>query len=156
MNRDEMTAVYDDQHFLFGLFFSFGNRLQAAGDAFYEEITCKQFFLTICLGMFRENHPTINELSDVMGSSHQNVKQIVNKMEKNDYVETYTDVNDKRKIRVRGTEKLEKLGQEYDEKGTEFLNLLYKGVSEEDIRTTCQTMVALEQNLIKIRQNMKN
>ena len=46
MRIDDVRSRYDNKHFLFGLFFSFGNRLQAAGDAFYDEITSKQFFLS--------------------------------------------------------------------------------------------------------------
>ena len=41
MRVDDGRSRYDNKHFLFGLFFSFGNRLQAAGDAFYDEITSK-------------------------------------------------------------------------------------------------------------------
>lgn len=64
--------------FLLGLLSAFENRYQAKADSFFKEITWKQFFAIICIQMCKEN-PTINELSDIMGSSHQNVKQILNK-----------------------------------------------------------------------------
>ena len=54
-----------------------------AADAFFKEITWKQFFAIICINLCKEA-PTINELSDVMGSSHQNVKQILLRLEKKD------------------------------------------------------------------------
>lgn len=150
MSRDDMMSVYDNKHFLFGLFFSIGNRLQTAADAFYEEITCKQFFLSICVGLFQDSHPTINELADVFGSSHQNVKQIINKMEKNGYLKTYIDPDDKRKTRVCGTTKLEELGMKYNEKADQFLNSLYEGIKEEDLEITCRTVAAIDKNLIKM------
>ena len=60
--------------FLLGLLSAFDNRYQAAADAYFKEITWKQFFAIICINLCKEP-PTLNELSDVMGSSHQNVKQ---------------------------------------------------------------------------------
>lgn len=44
MDRNQLLEGMDNERILFGLFFVFGNRLQAAGDSFYDEITCKQFF----------------------------------------------------------------------------------------------------------------
>ena len=41
----EVLNIMPPQYGLFGLLFAFMNRLQATGDSFYEEITCKQFFL---------------------------------------------------------------------------------------------------------------
>ena len=60
--------------FLLGLLSAFDNRYQAAADAYFKEITWKQFFAIICINLCKEP-PTLNELSDVMGSYHQNVKQ---------------------------------------------------------------------------------
>ena len=77
MNMD--NVVFGDmppQAFLLGLLSAFDNRFQASADAFFKEITWKQFFAIICINLCKEA-PTINELSEVMGSSHQNVKQIL-------------------------------------------------------------------------------
>ena len=152
MERDKLLQGMDTGKALFGLFFAFGNRLQAAGDAFYEEITCKQFFLLICLSLFTEEPPTINDLSRVMGSSHQNVKQIVNKLEKSGFVMTLCDQEDKRKIRVMPTEKLAELGEKYEQQENEFMKQFYEGISEEELQLTFRVMSKLESNLIDIRR----
>ena len=68
--------------FLLGLLSAFDNRYQACADKFFQEITWKQFFAIICINLC-EGAPTLNELSDIMGTSHQNVKQILLKMERN-------------------------------------------------------------------------
>ena len=86
MEREMLLQGMDTRYALFGTFFAFHNRLQATGDAFYQEITCKQFFLIICLELFGENAPTIRELAEVMGSSHQNVKQIADKLERSGFI----------------------------------------------------------------------
>lgn len=147
MDREELLKGVDSKKILFGLFFAFANRLQAVGDTFYEEITCKQFFALICLSLFQENNPTINELSEVMGSSHQNVKQIILKLEKKGYVRIVKDEKDKRKQRICITEGLKKLELKYNEKEKEFMNRLYKGISINDIQTTIQVIKTMEENL---------
>lgn len=155
MNKNKMLEGIDRKRALFGLFFTFDNRLQTAGDAFYEEITCKQFFLLICLALFNDNPPTISELSEVMGSSHQNVKQIINKLELGGYLHTYFDKEDRRKLRVVPTEKIARLGEKYRTKELEFLDRFYEGVSEEEIELAFKTISKIEDNLISIRKEFK-
>ena len=101
------------QAFLLGLLSAFDNRYQAAADAFFKEITWKQFFAIICINLCKEA-PTLNELSDVMGSSHQNVKQILLKLEKKGFVSFITDPNDKRKQRILVTDSCREFLEEND------------------------------------------
>ena len=90
MNNDfDMNMVKFEemppQPFMLGLLSAFDNRFQACADKFFKEITWKQFFAIICINICKEN-PTINELSEVMGSSHQNVKQLLLKLESKGFV----------------------------------------------------------------------
>ena len=73
------------QYFLLGLLSAFENRFQAMADKMMGEISWKQFFAIICIQMCKEA-PTINDLSDVLGSSHQNVKQILLKLEAKGFI----------------------------------------------------------------------
>ena len=77
----------DASLFLLGLLSAFDNRYQAKADNFFEEISWKQFFAIICINLSKES-PTIKELAEIMGSSHQNVKQILNKLEDKGFVRT--------------------------------------------------------------------
>ena len=102
MNYDEMVnnsqVTFGDmplQPFLLGLLSAFDNRFQASADTFFKEITWKQFFAIICINLCKES-PTLNELSEIMGSSHQNVKQILNKLSDKGFVEMIQDEEDKR------------------------------------------------------------
>lgn len=61
-------------YFLLGLLSAFENRFQAVADGTMKEISWKQFFAIICINMCKEK-PTVKELAEIMGSSHQNVKQ---------------------------------------------------------------------------------
>ena len=59
-------------YYLLGLISAFENRFQAVADSVMKEISWKQFFAIICINMCKQP-PTLKELSDVLGSSHQNV-----------------------------------------------------------------------------------
>ena len=82
ITTDDVLNVMPPQMGLFGLLFAFMNRLQAAGDAFYKEITCKQFFLLACMNLYQDEAPTANEMAETMGCSRQNVKEILNSLAK--------------------------------------------------------------------------
>ena len=106
MERDESNVLesakvqkMERRYFLFGLLNAFTNRLQAEGNLFFEEISWKQCFAMICIQMF-EQPPTLKELAQVMGSSHQNVKQLLLKLQDASYVNLLEDEKDKRKQRI--------------------------------------------------------
>lgn len=152
MDRQDRINKVDTKKALFGLFFSFGNLLQQAGDIFYEEISAKQFFLLICLSLF-ETPPTLNELCEVMQCSHQNAKQIALKLEKLEFVKFIQDKEDKRKVRIMLTDKMLSFSKKYEKKEIEFMDHLYQGIDDEQIEATFKTMLGIENNLIKIKEN---
>ena len=132
---------------LFGLLFAFMNRLQAAGDSFYDEITCKQWFLLACMNLYTKEAPTANELAETMGCSRQNVKEILNALTKKEILVLEQDKNDKRKQRIYVTDKQKKLAKKYQNKELDFLQTLYAGISDEEIRSVFQIISKMEKNL---------
>lgn len=147
MEPREMINSMDKRFALFGYFFAMSNRLQTVGDRFYEEITCKQFFLMICLRLFENGAPTINELSEIMGCSHQNVKSIAGKLEEKGYLEIRPDSDDARKLRIRLTSKADSLTQKYQKKELDFIDMLFTGISDKQIETTFKTLEKMEENI---------
>lgn len=137
---------YDSKHLLFGTLFMISNRLQSIGDRFYKEITTKQWFLLAALNTF-EYAPTFNELSSLMGSSHQNVKQIALKLQQKGYVEIETDPEDRRKSRIRLGKESGELQAAYAAKEDDFLNGLYKGIPEAQLKTTIDTLNTMMKNM---------
>lgn len=135
--------------FLLGLLSAFENRYQTVADSFFSEITWKQFFAIICINLCREN-PTINELSDIMASSHQNVKQILLKLEKKGFVELRVDEQDRRKQRVYVTEKCERFCQSTKSESENKIRQMFDGIPEEQIITAIQTIAKMERNLEKL------
>lgn len=135
--------------FLLGLISAFENRYQAKADYFFEDISWKQFFAIICINLCNEN-PTIKELADIMGSSHQNVKQILNKLEDKGYIAISADSEDRRKQRVFITDKTRAFCEEHDEGSKMIVGKIFEGISEEDIQTVIRTFMQMENNLEEI------
>lgn len=156
MNFDEQMKVTNvkfgdmpPQAFLLGLLSAFDNRYQACGEKFFKEITWKQFFAIICINLCKDP-PTINELAEVMGSSHQNVKQILLKLERKGFIELYTDNVDKRKQRIQLTNECLDFCEKNDEASRVIIAKIFDGVDEKSLMNTIQTILKMEKNLEKI------
>ena len=134
------------EYFLLGLMSAFENRFQTIADNTMKEISWKQFFAIICINMCKEP-PTLKELSDILGSSHQNVKQILLKLEKKKFIEFQTDESDKRKQRIVLTDHCREFCEKNDEMSMIVMKKMFEGIPEKDIITTIQTITKIENNL---------
>ena len=133
-------------YYLLGLLSAFENRFQAMADNMMKEISWKQFFAIICINMCKEP-PTLKDLSDVLGSSHQNVKQILIKLENKGFVEFKTDDADKRKQRIVLTKKCQNFCEKNNDMSIKIMAKMFEGVPEKDIQTTIKTITKIEKNL---------
>ncbi|MBQ2276845.1 MAG: MarR family transcriptional regulator [Lachnospiraceae bacterium] len=133
-------------YFLLGLLSAFENRFQAVADKTMEEISWKQFFAIICINLCKEK-PTINELAEIMGSSHQNVKQILLKLEKKGFVNIVTDEKDKRKQRIELTKYCIEFCEKNQETSSHIMKKMFTGIPEEQLQVTIQTIIQIEDNL---------
>lgn len=133
-------------YYLLGLLSAFENRFQAMADSQMQEISWKQFFAIICIKLCKQP-PTLRELSDVLGSSHQNVKQILLKLEAKGYIEFFQDENDKRKQRIRLTKKCIRFCEKNNEMSMKIMSKMFEGIPEKDIKTTIRTITRIEKNL---------
>ncbi len=143
--RLDFTGI-PSNYYLIGLLSAFENRFQAMADSMMKEISWKQFFAIICINMCKEP-PTIKELSDVLGSSHQNVKQILIKLEGKGFVEFREDAVDKRKQRIVLTKKCQDFCEKNNGMSIQIMAKMFEGVSEKDIQTTVRTITRIEKNL---------
>lgn len=139
-------------YFLLGLLSAFENRFQAVADSTMKEISWKQFFAIICINLCKDR-PTVKELAEIMGSSHQNVKQILLKLEKKGFVSIAVDQNDKRKQRIELTDYCRDFCSKNDEMTTNIMKKMFAGVSEEQLQVTIQTIIQIEDNLKEISEH---
>ncbi len=136
----------ETSYFLLGLLSAFDNRFQAVADRMIGEVSWKQFFAIICINLCKES-PTIKELATIMGSSHQNVKQILLKLEKKGFVDIMQDKEDKRKQRVILTERCIEFCNANDEMSAMAVSTMFDGISLEQLQITIQTIMKMEDNL---------
>ena len=141
----------ESSYFLIGLLSAFENRFQAVADSTMKEISWKQFFALICINMCKEK-PTVKELAEIMVSSHQNVKQILLKLEKKGFVSITADESDKRKLRIELTEYCKEFCAKNDEMAMNIMRKMFEGVSNEQLQVTIQTIIHIEDNLKEIRE----
>ena len=139
-------------YYLIGLLSAFENRFQAMADNMMQEISWKQFFAIICINMCKEP-PTLKELSDILGSSHQNVKQILLKLEKKGFIRFEQDEADKRKQRIVLTKECRKFCEKNDDMSQKTMMGMFEGITEKDIKTTIKTIISIEKNLKGILEN---
>ena len=136
----------ESPYFLLGLLSAFDNRFQTTADKLIGEMSWKQFFTVICISMCREA-PGIKELASILGTSHQNLKQILLKLEKKGFVQLETDARDKRRQRAHLTEKCLAFCKENDKIGTQVMQQLFDGIAPEELQTTIRTVMQMENNL---------
>ncbi len=139
----------ENTFFLVGLLNEFMNRFQTVGDRFFKEMSWKQCFVLICIRLFEEP-PTLKELSELMGSSHQNIKQMLLKLEKGGYVEFVPDETDRRKQRIVVTNRAEDFSQKYDAASAEFMKNLFENIDAKSLETTVATIIQMDNQLKKM------
>ncbi len=115
------------------------NRTTEKGD-----LSLKQLMLLIVVGTMG-NEPTIKEVSDVLATSHQNVRALLNQLEKKDFVTTYSDEKDKRITRIKLKEGKEAYWAERNDRDMKLIESLFEGLPLEDIQVTAKTLMALDQ-----------
>ncbi len=139
----------ESSYFLIGLLSAFENRFQAVADHAMKEISWKQFFAIVCINLCKSS-PTVKELAEIMGSSHQNVKQILLKLEKKGFVKITVDEKDKRKQRIELTAYCGEFCARNEEMSTNIMKKMFEGISEEQLTATIQTIMQIEDNLKEI------
>jgi DNA-binding MarR family transcriptional regulator len=131
---------------LIGHINEFNNRFQAAGDTLLDEVSWKQVFTLRCVALF-DQPPTIKELGEFTGSSHQNIKQILLKLEKAGFVALEQDEKDRRKLRVILTEKASKLYESNTGLRDQYISKLFEGITGKDIGIAIGLFRKLDENL---------
>jgi DNA-binding MarR family transcriptional regulator len=96
-------------------------------------ITSKQWFLLLGLFNAFDKPPTIKELANEMGSSHQNVKQVALKLQEKGMIILEKDKKDLRATRLIPTEKSYKFLQDSSEDGRKFMSAFYSGIDDDNL-----------------------
>lgn len=87
-------------HQTWSTLFSTANKLQITGDKYLKKLTIRQIMVLIAIIHLPENETTLNNIAKMLGTSKQNVKQIVSSLEKKDYLKTFICPKDHRALNI--------------------------------------------------------
>lgn len=120
---------------VFGQIFFAANLLQTISDRTFksEGLTTKQWMLLAAVERAFDEPPGIKELASIMGSSHQNVKQIALKLRTAGYVDLVQDEKDKRVLRVHLTDKVKAVFSKRHDKDARFISEMFDAFTEDEI-----------------------
>lgn len=141
----------NDQEYIFASMLLIANKMDTLLERSMSKynITAKQWFmLIVTVNAFKES-PSIKEIAKVMGSSHQNVKQLALKLEAKGMVLLEKDKKDLRATKVILTKVCFDLFKLLEKEGFVFMNKFYKEINSKQLN---ETRIFINQ----IMDNLKN
>lgn len=129
------------------------NRLQAIMDKDMEDITAKQWLALTMIDAFPEP-PTLKEISDISGVTHQSMRQIVDKLIEKGLLEVVPDKRDKRAIRLMKTEAAKNIRNRDTERNWSFVFELFSCLEEDEAMTFCTALEKLCNKLNEKKENL--
>jgi DNA-binding MarR family transcriptional regulator len=129
-----------DQEYIFASMLLIANKMDTLLERSLSKynITAKQWFmLIVTVNAFKES-PSIKEIAQIMGSSHQNVKQLALKLEAKGMVLLEKDKKDLRATKVILTKECFELFKLLEKEGFVFMKKFYKEIKNsqlKDVRT---------------------
>ncbi|MDR2974115.1 MAG: MarR family transcriptional regulator, partial [Propionibacteriaceae bacterium] len=133
-------------HVAFGAIFGLANRLQRTIDSVLPDITAKQFWVMLVLSLFDEP-PTLSELAQAADTSHQNVRQLLKKLEAKGFVKLTPDAKDSRALRIVTTPAADEWGASTDAQAEDFLSAIFAGVTPAELDRLAQTLLTIHSTL---------
>lgn len=134
---------------LFAYIFLLAQRLEYISDKLLKQdtLTTKQFLLLALTEKAFDHHPSLKEVADELGTSHQNVRMMANKLEKKGFIKIFKDSDDKRVNRLKTTE----VNKNYWDIKSDYLveNVLgmFKEFSDEEVETMYSQVIRLYNEL---------
>ncbi|MDU6877348.1 MarR family winged helix-turn-helix transcriptional regulator [Clostridium tepidum] len=140
----------DKRYHIFGMLFLLANKLETLGNNFLGELTTKQWFFMLILMNFFKESPTLSELANEMGTSHQNTKQIAIKLEEKGFLVMEKDTKDKRILRLTPTNKIQKYIKLRENKDHFFIEKFFNILTKEEIKNIYESFTKLLNNIKSI------
>lgn len=138
----------DKRLLVFGYLFRVANRLQSRMDAQMKDLTAKQWYVILALGLF-EQPPTLKQLAAACDTSHQNTKQLVMKLAEKGFVTISSDGKDGRAMRIAITDQCAQWDEDNKAIATQFVDSMFTGISVDEV-------AGLSVSLIKVFDNLDN
>ena len=136
----------DPRYLMYGALSVLDNRIAALQSEDFTDLTMKQHFLLVSIGMFEES-PTLGQVSELIGCSYQNVRRMAEQLQAKGYLVICKDEVDKRKLRLVATQKLQQFSKEKQEVTQKFMDRMYQGISETDLMQALKVIQKMTENI---------
>ena len=136
----------DPRYLMYGSLSVLDNRIAALQSEEFKDLTMKQHFLLVSIGTFDDN-PTLSDVSQLIGCSYKNVKKMAEQLQAKGYLTICKDEEDKRKLRLVPAEKLMNLTQDKQEVTQQFMDRMYRDISEDDLMTALSVILKMTENI---------
>ncbi len=148
--------MYDFEHMdprmiAFVNIFICANRLQAIMDNGFVDITAKQWLAITMIDAFPEP-PTLKQISELSGVTHQSMRQIVDRLVDRGFLEVVPDKKDKRAIRLVKTEAANHIRTKKDGQDIRFVYKLFDCLDEEETTVYCRALAKLCDRLNELKE----
>lgn len=130
------------------------NRLQSIMDKGMEDITAKQWLALTVMEAFPEP-PTLKELSEISGVTHQSMRQIVDRLAERGLLKIYRDERDGRAIRLVKTKAAEKIRERDTGRNYGFVFEFFSCLDEAESETFCTALEKLCNKLNDLKEEQK-
>ncbi|OEH85075.1 hypothetical protein BHU72_05545 [Desulfuribacillus stibiiarsenatis] len=141
----ENTDILHMQKHIFGNLFYLRNKLQVIMDQTLApyDLTTQQWYLLAVMEEFFQTSPTLGELANRMGSSHQNVKQIALKLQGKGFLRMEKDSEDRRTIRIVMTDKSVMMAEQRGAETDIFFNSFFQGFTDKELTDLYHSLLKL-------------
>lgn len=130
------------------------NRLQAIMDGGLEDITAKQWLAIKMIDAFPEP-PTLRQISEMSGVTHQSMRQIVDRLIDKGFLAVVPDKKDKRAIRLVKTPAADNIRTKKEGQNKEFVFRLFECLTEEETAAYCSALAKLCDRLNELKEENK-
>ena len=148
MDDSKQAKFLEEQGFIFGNFFLLANKLQVISDKHLESVglTTKQWFLLAAVQNFK-TPPTLSEVSELIGSSRQNVKQLAIKLEKKNFLRLEKD---EQAVRLILTEQCMNFWKDRDALDKQFIAEILSCLTNEETETVSTSLKKILKRIDKL------
>lgn len=154
MKKSEKLQDIDERYRIFGMIFLLSNKLETIGNNFLEELTTKQWFFMLTLTTFFESPPTLSQLANQMGTSHQNSKQLAIRLQEKGFLTIEKDERDNRVLRILSTKKIDDYVKTRQNKDHNFIEDLFRVLKNSEIKELDKILFRLMDNIQNIEEKM--
>ncbi|MBW6410871.1 MarR family winged helix-turn-helix transcriptional regulator [Clostridium weizhouense] len=128
----------------FSSLYSVSNKLQIVGDQYCEPLTSRQYMAMLAVLHLPKDETTLINIAKKLGTTKQNVTQLVKNLEKKGFISIIPSKKDKRSVNVcvtdMGTDMVVKCGRD----GTiNFMADIFKDFTKEEIETLWKLLLKL-------------